>query len=200
MGPLCARLGRAAAATASWNIHGACKRTVADQGNNGVQMFSGQDEHQVGAAGLAARYRVLPRKRLRERVSACMRRVDGELGRRAAVKAVEETNKSFVCPLSHVLMRDPFVAIDGYSCERASIDERIRLEQAGSRTPRCPSNHLPLANTSLTPDRTLKSMICEAVVDLELGWGKRARDGAEGRGKGGEAVLPVSRPTRHWEQ
>ena len=118
-------------------------------------------------------------------------------GRRAAVKAVEETNKSFVCPMSHVLMGDPVVAADGYTYERASIEEWIQREQAGGRTARSPSTNLPLANTSLTPNRTLKSVICEA-VDLELGRGKRAREGAEGEGagEGGAAARPVSRPRR----
>ena len=111
------------------------------------------------------------------------------------MKAVEETNKSFVCPMGHVLMGDPVVAADGYTYERASIEEWIRREQAGGRTARSPSTNLPLANTSLTPNRTLKSMICEA-VDLELGRGKRARDGAEGRGKRGKSARTVSRPKR----
>ena len=71
----------------------------------------------------------------------------------------------------------------------------MRREQAGGRTARSPSTNLPLASTSLTPNRTLKSVICEA-VDLELGRGKRARDGAEGEGEGGASARPVSRPRR----
>ena len=52
---------------------------------------------------------------------------------------------------------------------------------------------MPLANTSLTPNRTLKSAIFEA-VDLELGRRKRAREGAEGEGDGGGSARPASRP------
>jgi hypothetical protein len=123
------------------------------------------------------------------------RRVEQELKRREAEKAVEETNKSFVCPMSHVLMTDPVNAADGYTYERASIEEWIRHEQAGGRTPRSPSTNLPLANTSLTPSHAFKSAICEA-IDLELGRRKRAREGAEGESEGGESARPASRPRR----
>ena len=96
-----------------------------------------------------------------------MRRVETELERSVSVKAVEETNNSFVCPMSRVLMRDPVVAADGDKYQRASIEEQIWPEQAGGRTPRSPSSNLPLTNTSLTPNRTLKRVMFEA-VDLEL--------------------------------
>ena len=121
------------------------------------------------------------------------RRVEQELERREVEKALEETNKSFVCPVSQALMKDPVVAADGYTYERASIEEWIR--QAGGRTPKSPSTNLPLANTSLTPNRTLKSAIFEA-VDLELGRRKRAREGAEGEGDGGGSARPATRPRR----
>ena len=121
------------------------------------------------------------------------RRVEQELKRREVEKALEETNDLFVCPVSQALMKDPVVAADGYTYERASIEEWIR--QAGGRTPKSPSTNLPLANTSLTPSHTFKSAIFEA-VDNELSKRKRAREGAEGEGDGGGSARPASRPRR----
>ena len=122
-----------------------------------------------------------------------MRNVNVEVERRLAAKAIEETNKSYVCPLSHVLMRDPVQAADGYTYERAIIEEWIRRKQAEGSTARSPSTNEPLANTRLMPNHTLKSAICQA-VDVELARMKRAREEAEGEGDGGESARPASKP------
>jgi len=120
-------------------------------------------------------------------------RVEKELEQREAGDAVAATNNFFVCPVSQALMKDPVNAADGYIYERASIKKWIRREQAGGRAPRSPSTNLPLENTRLTPSHTLKSAICQA-LDLELARMKRAREGAEGEGDGGESARPASKP------
>ena len=134
-------------------------------------------------------------KQLKSAQEEGIRRVEEELGRRAAEDAVAETSKYFVCPVSQALMKDPVQAADGHTYERDSIEEWIRRSQADGCTPRSPKTNLPLANTSLTQNLTLKGAICEA-VDLELGRRKRARDGAENEGEEGESARTVSRPKR----
>ena len=80
--------------------------------------------------------------------------------------------------------------------EKKRKREEHEREQHEAKKQRSWSTITPsLPNISLKPNRTLKSAIGEA-FDIELGRRKRAREGAEGEGDGGESARPASRPRR----
>ncbi|GIL63149.1 hypothetical protein Vafri_17256 [Volvox africanus] len=62
----------------------------------------------------------------------------------------------FVCPITQELMRDPVVASDGFTYERAAI---ARWLAAGGRT--SPMTNLPFASRLLFPNNVVKSAIKE---------------------------------------
>jgi energy-coupling factor transporter ATP-binding protein EcfA2 len=61
-----------------------------------------------------------------------------------------------ICPITRSVMQDPVVAADGYSYEKAAIQEWFRYP--GGRSPR---TGLPLDNINLIPNFALKMMIRE---------------------------------------
>ena len=63
--------------------------------------------------------------------------------------------KSFLCPISHEVMRDPVAALDGHSYERANI-ERWLQEQITS-----PLTGMRLASRLLIPNHALRASILE---------------------------------------
>lgn len=65
-----------------------------------------------------------------------------------------ETPPAFVCSVSHDIMRDPVVAADGHTYERASIEEWFRIN------PTSPKTGLRVA-THLTPNIALRQAIEE---------------------------------------
>ncbi|KAG8432357.1 hypothetical protein GDO86_016847 [Hymenochirus boettgeri] len=60
----------------------------------------------------------------------------------------------FLCPITWEIMRDPFIASDGYSYERKAIEDWISRKKRTS-----PMTNLPLENLLLTPNRTLKMAV-----------------------------------------
>jgi hypothetical protein len=66
---------------------------------------------------------------------------------------------TFTCPILHELMRDPVLASDGFSYERAAIGKWFSL---GKRT--SPITNEPLECTAIFPNRALKSTIQDYVV------------------------------------
>ncbi|XP_072321089.1 WD repeat, SAM and U-box domain-containing protein 1 [Eucyclogobius newberryi] len=60
----------------------------------------------------------------------------------------------FLCPITRELMKDPVIAADGYSYERAAIESWINTKNRSS-----PMTNLPLLTTLLTPNHTLKMAI-----------------------------------------
>lgn len=115
-----------------------------------------------------------------------LKRVDDEMERRDVENFVASENPAFVCPVSHALMKDPVLARDGYSYERASIERWIQ-EYSGDVL-RSPSTNLPLTSADLLPVHTIKSAISEA-VDRELLKRRRAREEAQNEG-GSDAKRP----------
>lgn len=69
---------------------------------------------------------------------------------------------AFVCPLTHRVMEDPVVAIDGYSYERSAFESWL---SSGRRT--SPATGLYLAVTSVVPNRALQRAIKEALPKLQ---------------------------------
>ena len=64
--------------------------------------------------------------------------------------------KSFLCPISHDVMKDPVRTVDGHVFERDAITEWFRL---GHRT--SPMTNMQLPSLVLTPDRPLRAAIEE---------------------------------------
>ncbi|XP_067023268.1 WD repeat, SAM and U-box domain-containing protein 1-like [Acropora muricata] len=66
----------------------------------------------------------------------------------------EDIPDEFLCPITREIMCDPAIAADGYTYERACIEEWLR---SGRKT--SPMTNAPLKNTALTPNRILKNLI-----------------------------------------
>ena len=64
------------------------------------------------------------------------------------------TPQEYHCPITMALMRDPIVCADGFSYERTSIERWFQDGHTSS-----PLTNLPLADTSLTPNRSLRLAI-----------------------------------------
>ena len=80
--------------------------------------------------------------------------------RGARVDPAPGSHTDFVCPISGELMRDPVVAADGNSYERESI-QRWLGPPLNRRT--SPLTNAGLEHVMLTPNRTLKKAIEDAV-------------------------------------
>lgn len=65
-----------------------------------------------------------------------------------------DTPDEFLCPITRELMKEPVIAADGYSYEREAIESWINTKNRSS-----PMTNLPLKNTLLTPNYTLKMAI-----------------------------------------
>ncbi len=68
--------------------------------------------------------------------------------------------RSFQCPITHEVMRDPVMAADGHSYERAAITRWIGRAVPGAPT-RSPCTNMPLAHARLTPNHSLRAAIVE---------------------------------------
>ncbi|CAM8964427.1 unnamed protein product [Rhodiola kirilowii] len=67
-----------------------------------------------------------------------------------------EIPDDFRCPISLELMKDPVIVSTGQTYERSCIEKRL---EAGHST--CPKTQQPLANTTLTPNYVLRSLIAQ---------------------------------------
>ncbi|OAY82352.1 U-box domain-containing protein 9 [Ananas comosus] len=74
-----------------------------------------------------------------------------------------EIPKRFLCPISSELMRDPVVVASGQTYDRPFIEEWLN---SGNRI--CPQSQQVLANTILTPNLVIRSMISEWCTDHGL--------------------------------
>ena len=59
----------------------------------------------------------------------------------------------FICPINYELMRDPVIAADGHSYERAAIEEWLRNHNTSPKT------NVALANKTLIPNHNLRQYI-----------------------------------------
>jgi sacsin len=59
------------------------------------------------------------------------------------------------CPITQVRMIDPVILMDGFSYERRAIENWLRNHS------RSPMTNIPLPNTALIPNRTLRNIIHE---------------------------------------
>ncbi|XP_068756252.1 WD repeat, SAM and U-box domain-containing protein 1-like isoform X2 [Montipora capricornis] len=66
----------------------------------------------------------------------------------------EDIPDEFFCPITREIMCDPVIAADGYTYERASIEEWLKSGRKSS-----PMTNAPLKTTTLTPNRMLKNLI-----------------------------------------
>jgi Mg-chelatase subunit ChlD len=68
---------------------------------------------------------------------------------------MEAVPESFICPISHEIMRDPYIDPDGNSYERQAIMDWL------SRNPMSPITRRPMAQAGLIPNRSLRTLIQE---------------------------------------
>jgi len=68
---------------------------------------------------------------------------------------------SFECPLTHMLMKDPVVCIDGHSYERKEIEQWFKRLQDSKSPLTNPLTNGPLDSKDLTPNKNLKKFIDE---------------------------------------
>ena len=80
----------------------------------------------------------------------------------AAIEKVNETppeednlkpNQDFMCPISHMLMSDPWITNVGSSDEKSEIERWVRTNQTD------PTTGVTLKNRKLVPNRTLKRIV-----------------------------------------
>lgn len=69
-------------------------------------------------------------------------------------KELLEIPNEFLCPITLEVMREPVIAADGHTYEKTAME---RWLAGGHRT--SPKTNLPLAHTTLTPNRALRSAI-----------------------------------------
>lgn len=69
--------------------------------------------------------------------------------------------KSFLCPITMELMRDPCIAVDGHSYERKAIEEWFHSKSSS------PVTNLPIASTALVENYNLRSAIDQYVTSLQ---------------------------------
>jgi uncharacterized protein YegL len=64
-------------------------------------------------------------------------------------------DKSFICPITLVIMEDPVIGSDGYTYEKSAIVDWLKQNSIS------PMNRLPMSINSLHPNRVLKDQIIE---------------------------------------
>lgn len=69
--------------------------------------------------------------------------------------AAENIPESFLCPISHQIMKDPYVDSDGNSYDREHIMNWLTLHETS------PITRNPLTTSALVPNRVLKSLIMD---------------------------------------
>jgi len=74
-----------------------------------------------------------------------------------ALQLQKDIPPEFLCPITLEVMKDPVMAADGFTYERKSIENWLRKD----RLPLSPMTNKVLANKSLVPNQTLKSMIVQ---------------------------------------
>merc|ERR1712224_1133137 len=97
-----------------------------------------------------------------EKLRACKAESGNATSERDDEKHVEDSSDppdQFLCPISRSLMKDPVVACDGHTYERASIEEWFSSRLLGAVS--SPMTNERLANRNLVPNRTVKQLIAQ---------------------------------------
>ena len=96
---------------------------------------------------------------------AALRMVMDEVLNRRCATEVSARHDAFVCPIALELMRDPVVATDGHTYERAEIEQWIKRVQTSGSEIRSPQTIEVLAYCMLAPNHSMRSMILQALED-----------------------------------
>jgi len=75
--------------------------------------------------------------------------------KREVVPSYGSVDKAYSCPITKHIMSDPVIAADGFTYERAAIEQWFRSHNTS------PQTKLELPNTGLIPNHALKSIIME---------------------------------------
>jgi hypothetical protein len=102
-------------------------------------------------------------EKLREDLEAAMHLVVAQKRHNEACKEVAKKFKGFVCPISGKLMKEPVVASDGYSYDKASIEPLLGCWIRNGEEAISPQTMLPFPTLTLVPNHALRKSIDEAV-------------------------------------
>lgn len=72
-------------------------------------------------------------------------------------KLEREVKECVYCPITFEVMRDPVIAVDGHTYERAAIEQWIRQKQES------PVTRQPLVSATLIPNITVRHLITQYV-------------------------------------
>ena len=100
--------------------------------------------------------------------------------------------RSFICPITMELMKDPFIAVDGHSYERKAIEKWFLTKSTS------PVTNLPLSSTALIENHSLRAAI-EQYVDspgLESGVGGTSSNTNSGSSSSSSYVSSNRTPIR----
>ena len=97
---------------------------------------------------------------LRQQTEA-MRRVKYMILRRKAEQMVADSVDGVLCPIGRALMREPMLATDGHTYERAEIERWF------AKSNKSPKTLMPLSSKELTSNYSMRSLIQE-LVDAKL--------------------------------
>ena len=97
---------------------------------------------------------------------------------------VDDLPEEFVCPITHQLMTDPVIAVDGHSYERSAIQKWLDLGNATS-----PMTNERLERPDLVQNHALRSQIQRAVEQA-------AAAAAKGKGEPGAETADAKREAK----
>lgn len=83
---------------------------------------------------------------------------------RALTDKASALKASFICPISHCIMKDPVIAADGFTYDRESIEAWVSEKEAAEQAVTSPMTSEILEHTMLVPNRNLKSTIQSILV------------------------------------
>jgi hypothetical protein len=90
-----------------------------------------------------------------------------------------------MCPITQEVMKDPVIAADGHSYERAAIEKWFKTKRA---PPTSPSTNLALPHTLLVPNHALKA----AIEDHLQKHGRSGEGGAQGSESDSDSDHPLA--------
>ena len=82
---------------------------------------------------------------------------DGSLRKKSS-----NSRQLLICPITHMMIRDPVSTSSGHTYEREAIEQWLRHQQAQGRPLSSPKTNEPLAHSHLIPNHQLRALIPEA--------------------------------------
>ena len=84
---------------------------------------------------------------------------EAEARAKRASDAATDAAKTLLCPITQTAMSDPVVALDGHTYERDAVERWFAQPAHAVENVISPSTSAPLANLTLRPNHTLRSLM-----------------------------------------